>query len=80
MASDMGVHMMQRCEIELFHAEKTAHADFHQCLINIYDDKLNVSAVRWVVHFSKGDNGSSLLVQIFTSAASRLLFTADDAA
>jgi len=60
--------------------EKMALTDTHQHLLNVYRDQtLDVSTVRrWVVHFSSGDSnsGSPPLVQIFISAACRLLFIA----
>jgi len=31
MASDMDVHMKQRCGTEILHAEKMAPTDIHQC-------------------------------------------------
>ena len=78
MASDMEVHMKQRCVIEFLHAEKLAPTDIHQWLLNIDGDQtVDVSTVRgWVVHFSSGDSssGSPVLVQIFRSVAYRILF------
>ena len=52
MASEMEVHMKQRCVIEFLHVEKIAH------LLNVYKDQtVDVSIVRrWVVHFSSGDS------------------------
>ena len=38
MASDMEVHMKQRCVIEFLHAEKMAPTDVHWGLLNIYGD------------------------------------------
>jgi len=49
-------------------------------VLNIYGDpSVDVGTVGWwVVHFSSDDSGSNLLVQIFLSAACRLLFIADE--
>ena len=76
MASDIEVHMKERCAIGFLHVEKMASLDIHQCLLNVFGDQtVNVSTVRqWVVHFSNGEGGSPLLVQIFTSMVCRLLF------
>jgi len=56
------------------------HTDVHWCWVNICGDQpVDVSTVQqWVVHFSSGDSGSLLLMQMFTSAACRLLFTAGE--
>jgi len=58
MASDMEVHMKQRCVIEFLHAEKIAPNDIYGCLLNVYGDQtLDVSTVRrWVARFSSGDS------------------------
>ena len=65
MASDMEVHMKQRCVTEFLHVEKRGPTDIHRFLTSIYGDKaVNVNTVRWwVVHFSsdKSDSGSPLL-------------------
>ena len=57
--------------------KKIAPTDIYQCLLNIYGDQtVNVSTVKqWVLLFSSGnsDSGSSLLVQIVMSVASRIL-------
>ena len=80
--SDMEVHMKQRCVIEFLQMEKNSSTDIHQCLLNIYGDQtVDVSTARlWVVHFSSSDsdNGSPPMVQIFMSAACRLLFNAGE--
>ena len=78
MVSDMKVHMKQRCVIELLHVEKMAPIGIHCCLLNVCGEQTaNVLTLRqWVMCFSSGDSGSPLLVQIFTSAACRLLFAA----
>ena len=82
MASDMEVHMKQRCATDFLHAEKMAYKDIHQCLLNVYrDPTVNMSTVRqWVVHFSIGDHdtGSLLMVQIFTTVTCRLLLIAGE--
>ena len=79
MASDMEVYMKQRCVIDFLHAEKMAFIDIYWHLLNAYGDQaVDVGTVRWwVVCFSSGDSNSrwSPLVQIFISAACRLLFT-----
>jgi len=58
MASDMDVHMKQRCVIEFLHVEKIASNDIHRRLLNIYGDQtVDVSTVRWwVARFSSGDS------------------------
>jgi len=77
-ASDVELHMKQRCEIEFFRVEKMAHIDIHWCLLNTYGDQtVDVSTVRqWVECFSSdySNSGSPLLVLIFTRTACRLLF------
>ena len=52
MASNMEVHMKQRCVTELLHLEKNGTH------LNIYGDwTVDVSAVRqWVVHFRSGNS------------------------
>ena len=57
LASDMEVHMKQRCGAESLHTEKMAPTDIHQCLLRAYGDQtVEVSTVRWwVVRFSSGD-------------------------
>jgi len=60
MASDMEVHMKQRCVIEFLHAEKIAPIDIHRFLLNIYGDQtVDVSSIvrQWVAHFSSGNDG-----------------------
>jgi len=54
MASDMEVHMKQRCGTEFLHAKKIVPIDIHQHLLNIYEDQIvDMSAVRqWVMRFS----------------------------
>ena len=79
MASDMEVvHIKQKCFTEFLHAEKMVPTDIHQHLLNVSaEQRVDVSTVRlWVVCFSSSnsDSGSLPLVQIFTSAACRLLF------
>jgi len=68
----------QRHETEFLHAEKMVPTDIHQHLLNISgEQRVDVSTVRlWMVCFSSrnSDSGSPPLVQIFTSAACRLLF------
>ena len=50
MASDMEVHMKERCIIEFPHGEKMAPTDIRWLLLNIYGDQtVNVSTVRWWV-------------------------------
>jgi len=65
--------MKQRCVSEFPHVENMALIDRHQHLLNVSGNQtVDVSTVRqWVVCFSSGDsdNGSPLLVQIFTSIA-----------
>jgi hypothetical protein len=58
MASDMEVHIKQRCIIEFLHAEKNAPADNRRRSLNIYGDQtVDVSTVRWcTVNFSSGDS------------------------
>jgi len=57
LASDMEVHMKQRCVIEFLHAEKIAPSDIHHRLLSVYGDQtVDVNTVRqWVVCFSSGD-------------------------
>ena len=78
MASDVELHMKQRCRTGFVHAEKMAPVDIHWCLLHVYGDRtVDVSTVKqWVAHFSSGDSTSrsSLLVQVFTSVACRLFF------
>ena len=79
-ASDMEVHMKQRCVTEFMNEEKMAPIDMHRYLLNVYGDQtVDVSTVRqWVVHLMSGSSDSGLhhclLVQIFMSVACRLLF------
>ena len=77
MASDMEVQMKQRCVIEFLHVENMAPTNIHQWLLNVDGDQtVDVSTVRqWAVHFSSGNSGSPLLVQMFTSATCRLWVT-----
>ena len=74
MASDMEVHLKQRCGIECLHVEKMAPTDIHGYMLNVSGDQtVNVSTVRWwVVCFS--NSGSPLLVQIFMSTTCMILF------
>ena len=76
MASDMGVRMKQRDEIELLPVENKAPINILQHLLNLYEDQIvDVNSLkRWVVCFNSGDSRSSPLVQIFKSVACRLLF------
>ena len=82
MASDVELHMKQRCRTGFVHAEKMAPVDIHWCLLHVYGDRtVDVSTVKqWVAHFSSGDSTSRspLLVQVFTSVACGLLFTAGE--
>ena len=85
--SNMEGCVKERYVIELLHAkqqkqkQKPAPTDIHWHLLNIYEDQsMDVSTLRWwVVCFSSGSSysRSPLLVQIFTSAACKFLFTAD---
>ena len=63
MASDMEVHVKQKCVVEFRHLEKIVPIDIHWCLLNFYrDQSVHVSTVRrWVVCFSS-DSGSLPLV------------------
>jgi len=58
MASNVEVHMKQRCVIEFLRVGKMAPTDIPWCLLNIYEDQtVNMSAVRqWVLCFSSGGN------------------------
>ena len=80
MASDMEVHVEQRCITESLQVEKIAPTDIYQHLLNICGDQtVNMSTAKQrVVCFTSGnsDSGSPLVVEIFTSMAFRLLFTA----
>lgn len=50
MASDMEVHMKQRCVTEFLHVEKIAPINIHWCLLNIYENQtVNMSTVRQLV-------------------------------
>ena len=55
MASDMEVHMKQRCVIEFLHVEKIAPNDIHRCLLNIYRDQI-VDVSTGGGWFSSGDS------------------------
>jgi len=74
------VHDMEVCMKQFgfeFHSmEKMVPINIHRHLLNVYREQtVDVSSVRqWVVHFSNGEGGSPLLVQIFTSMVCRLLF------
>ena len=47
MASDMEVHLKQRCVTEFFHVEKMSSIDIDWHLLNIYGDQtVNVKTVR----------------------------------
>ena len=47
MASDMEVHMKQRCVTEFLHAENIVPTDIHRHWLNIYGDQIvGVSTVR----------------------------------
>ena len=68
MASDMEVHMKQRCVTDFLHVENSVPTDIHQCLLKVSGDQpVDVSTVRrWVVDFSSGsgNSGSPSLVQV----------------
>ena len=76
----MELHMEQSRGIEFLCEEKTAPTDLHQHLLKVDGNAaVAVSAVRWwVLCFSSGDSGSSLLVQIFISTTCRLLLIAGE--
>ena len=78
--SHMEVCMKQRCINEFFQVEKIVPIDIYQCLPNACGDQtVEVSTVRqWAMCFSSDLSGSPLLVQIFRSAAHRLLFIAGE--
>ena len=84
MASDMEGHLKQKSAVEFLHAEKIAHIDIHQCLLNIYGDQTeNVSTVRWwVMCFSNGHSNVKkkfrMAMQIFIRVICRLLFIASE--
>ena len=82
MESDMEVHMKQRCVIGFLYVEKMEPIDIHWHFLNIYGDRtVYMRSVRqWAVCFSRddSDSGSPLLVQIFTCAVRRLLFSAGE--
>ena len=68
--------MKQRCVNEFLHAEKTAPTDNHQHLLNIYGDQaVDVSTVRLTSSNGSSNTMSPPFMQIFMSAACRLLFT-----
>jgi len=77
MMSDM-VRMKQKSIIEFLHflLKTIGPTDIRLYLMNVSGDQtVDVSTVRWyMVSFNSGDDGSPLLVQIFTSGAGRLLF------
>ena len=76
MSSDMGVQMKQRCVTEFLHAEKMAPIEIYQCLLSVYGDQVDVSAVRQqVLCFSRSSSKSLLLVQAFMGMACRVLFS-----
>jgi len=58
MASDMGVRMKQRDEIELLPVENKAPINILQHLLNLYEDQIvDVNSLkRWVVCFNSGDS------------------------
>jgi len=58
MASDIVVHMKQRCRMEFLCLEKIAPTDIYPSLLNTYRDQtVDVHRVNWcVVHFSSGDS------------------------
>jgi len=58
LASDMEVHMKQRCVIEFLHEKVIVPTDIRGCLLNICGDQtLDASRMRqWVVLFSSGNN------------------------
>ena len=66
MMSDTEVHMKQRCITEFLPAVKIAPNGIDRCLLNVSGDQtVDLSTVReWVVCFSSGDSGSTLLVKI----------------
>lgn len=44
MASDMEVNMKERLVTEFLSVEKNSPTDFHQCLLNIYEERtVNIS-------------------------------------
>ena len=83
MASDMEVHMKQRCEIEFLCAEKMAHIDIHWCLLNVYGDHRgcgceHTEAVcgalqQWQQHHERQATFQAAM-QIFMTTACSLLF------
>ena len=77
--SDMEACMKQRCIIEFLCVEKMAPTDIHGHLLSTGDQRVDVDVStvrRWVIRFSSGDTGSESprLMQIFMSAAGKLLF------
>ena len=78
MASDMEVHVKQRCVIESLHVEKNAPVVIQHHLLNVCRDQaVDSSTVRhWVVLFSSDNSNSGHLCWIFISMACRLLFIA----
>ena len=80
MASDVEVHMKQKCVIEFRHAEKNAATDIHWRLLNVDGDhpEAVITTRQWVVHFNSSNSGSPALVPMFTSTARSLLFIASE--
>ena len=79
-ASDMEVHIKQKCDIEFLYVKNIATSNIHLHLPSVDGDRGCECNVRWwVVHFSSGnsDSGSPSLVQILTNTACRLLFITD---
>ena len=71
--SDMEVEMKERCVTKFLLIEKMATVDVHGHLWNTYgDQQVDVSTVRQQMMCC--NSGSLPLVQIFRSAACRLLF------
>ena len=80
MVSNMEVQMKQRCITEFLHVEEMTPLNIHQCSLNVYGDQIvDVSTVgQQMLRFSSGYSGSTLLVEIFTSTACRLLVIAGE--
>ena len=74
MAHDMEVQMKQRCDIEIFHAEKMAPMDINWHLLNVsWDQTVDVNS-----EVVSGNCKLLLLVQIFMGIVCRLLFIAGE--
>jgi len=85
--SDMEAWMKQMCGTEFLHAEEMVPTDIHRCLLSVYgDQRADVSTVKFGLpeqHLPSNKaitaavkRRSPLLVQVFISAAFRLLFIA----